>query len=744
MSLKQRLILSLVILFAVMSGVTGIFIHLYQRQNEEARLAVMARSVQQLVLPDLRREMLRGRSDMGIQLTRHFAAFAPLMRISIVDGQGEVVASSDEGLAGRWFSREEKGCGGCHEEVDLRLREGDTIYFRQAFPIENSQACHACHDPGQAYLGCLIMDFSQESYWAFTLREFAGVTAIAGVMFLVAGSVIMMLARHWVLDRLEQLERYLLDYRSGDYHLRVPVERPDEIGRVEECLNRMAEGIEQRDGEKTRLLVEIQAGHEDLTRSERRFRTLAETATDVIFIVDRAFRVVYVNQAGAVLLGMDPERATGFTLAELFPPGHGAMETNVAEVFRTGRNYTAEDVFPFPGKEVRLDTTMTLLPGTDPASDLVFGISRDVTAQRRSQQEREELLRGIILSQKEWQHTFDGITDPIAIFDRDLIILKVNRAYAEFLGRHPRDLVDRTCRAVLPAGVDEEILCPLKEALEGGRAATKEVGDRKTGRIFRLSTFPYAAGGEEISRFIHIAEDITEERDRERRLVVSERLAALGQMASGIAHEINNPLASIAGCADALLRRVEQGKMDAGRFREYLSIIQEEITRCKRITTSMLSFVGGGSYRKGPVDVSGVLEKSLELIGFQGRLRDVAVVRRYGTDLPAVEAGEGELKQVFLTVLTNALDAMHERGSLTLATVLEDGRIVVDITDSGPGISPEDRERIFTPFFTTKSERGGTGLGLFIARRILDLMHGTIEAFSTPGEGTTVRVTIPT
>lgn len=134
--------------------------------------------------------------------------------------------------------------------------------------------------------------------------------------------------------------------------------------------------------------------------------------------------------------------------------------------------------------------------------------------------------------------------------------------------------------------------CPHKQTLAERRSVTEEVHDPKTARTFRVSTFPYYSSQGVLTGSIHIAKDITAEREREVQLIMSDRLAALGQMASGIAHEINNPLASIAGCAEGLLNRVKQGKIDPGLFENYLNIINEEISRCKNITGSILSLCG--------------------------------------------------------------------------------------------------------------------------------------------------------
>ncbi len=157
-----------------------------------------------------------------------------------------------------------------------------------------------------------------------------------------------------------------------------------------------------------------------------------------------------------------------------------------------------------------------------------------------------------------------------------------------------------------------------------------EIRDPKSNKLLRVSTFPYYAPDGAFKGSVHIARDITAEKDQELRLIMSERLASLGQMASGVAHEINNPLASIAGCTEGLLNRVKSGRCDADVCPNYFDIILDEIRRCKSITTSMLSFVRTSSYEKKEVFLAELLDKTVEMVGFQGRLTDVDIVRNYG------------------------------------------------------------------------------------------------------------------
>jgi PAS domain S-box-containing protein len=485
--------------------------------------------------------------------------------------------------------------------------------------------------------------------------------------------------------------------------------------------------------------------------SEQRFRTLAEAASDTIFIVDPQRRIVFVNGTGARLLGRAPESVVGREVAELFPPPAGErMSAGIGQVLATGEAGYREDPFSFPDGEHWLGTTLVALPGGAAGPAGVFGIARDITHQRQAQAERERLIAELqqlitVISQshQEWQSTFDGITDMICILDGSSRFLKVNKAYAAYFGVHPRDIVGQSLPQFGIGGHGPAAAALLLEATRAGSAENQEVLDPRTGRLLRISYYPFASAGAEVDRYVGLAEDVTEAREHGQRLMMSERLAALGQMASGIAHEINNPLASIAGCAEALLGRIERGRIDPTLFREYLGIVHEEVFRCKKITTAMLSFVRQGSYEPAAVRLDEALDRALELVGFQGRLRAVTVERDYPPEVPPVLASEGELRQVLLIVLSNALDAMQDHGALHCRVSAAGGAVTLSIADEGPGITREVLGSIFTPFVTTKAARGGTGLGLSIAKRIIEGFGGTITVESAAGAGTTVRIGMP-
>jgi PAS domain S-box-containing protein len=379
------------------------------------------------------------------------------------------------------------------------------------------------------------------------------------------------------------------------------------------------------------------------------------------------------------------------------------------------------------------------------ANEIALGIEhkRAETERENITRELQKLIDKVKNSQQEWQDTFDNIQDPIYITDADYTIKRANQAFIEFVGKPFSAVLDRKCFDLLQESGEPYQHCPHEALRETGMPMDVEITDPVRKRTLVVSHFPYSLMDGTFGGAVSIIRDVTEEREKEMRLIMAERLGSLGQMAASIAHEINNPLASILGCAEALHLRVKKGRFDAALFEKYLSIVQEEVARCKNITTNMLSVSRSANYEKDTIDINITLQRTIELMGYQGRLKDLQVNKEFAPGLPPLQGNEGDLRQVFIAVITNALDAMNNSGVLTIGTLQEGNTLSITIRDTGPGIPPEQVGRVFDPFFTTKSGQGGTGLGLAIARKIVANYKGDISLSSKQGEGTSVVITLP-
>jgi two-component system NtrC family sensor kinase len=309
----------------------------------------------------------------------------------------------------------------------------------------------------------------------------------------------------------------------------------------------------------------------------------------------------------------------------------------------------------------------------------------------------------------------------------------VGREIFDVLDRQPRDLLKREFDRVFDTGELQQV--------EMESQATGEA------RHYRITKIPMHQDGGAISHVITIGEDITEWRQAQQRLTETEKLAAVGQLAAGVMHEINNPLATILACCEALaLRTADLAPPDRHGYDEYLKIIDTEVQRCRRIVESLLDFSRPKGGDKKPTDVNGVVERTLFLLKHHARFKRLNVVRQLATGLPTVLADHERLIQSFMALMLNALDAMDSRGTLTVRSRFNPDRgdeILLEFIDTGTGIKREDLPKIFEPFFTTKPQGRGTGLGLSICYGIIAEHRGRIDVESQVGVGSNFRVYLP-
>lgn len=305
----------------------------------------------------------------------------------------------------------------------------------------------------------------------------------------------------------------------------------------------------------------------------------------------------------------------------------------------------------------------------------------------------------------------------------------VGRAVFEVLNRQPQDVMREEFDRVFATGemVQAEI--------------TVRAGDPP--RVYRISKIPMWLSGTEVTHVITVGEDITDARAADRRIQQSEKLAAMGQLAAGVMHEINNPLATIGACVAAIEGRLPGS--DAG-VREYLDIVDHEVQRCSHIVGRLLDFArpkGGTEPRVA--NLMELVEQTLFLLKHHATFGRLTVQREYAPDLPPVRVDTEQMIQVFMALLLNAADAMDGQGLVVVRS--RAGRrgdeAIIEIEDEGPGIAPADLERIFEPFYTTKPPGRGTGLGLSICYGIIERHRGHITVESPEGRGTIVRVILP-
>jgi signal transduction histidine kinase len=354
------------------------------------------------------------------------------------------------------------------------------------------------------------------------------------------------------------------------------------------------------------------------------------------------------------------------------------------------------------------------------------------------------LLRALLEGKDQWERTFDAIVDPIALIDRSGLVIRANRGFGRAVDLPLQDIIGQPYKELLGAGDGGD---PVEESLHDGVARTQEVRYALLPGVRQVTASPFTEGG--AADVVVILKDVSERKEQEERILLTSRLADIGQLAAGVAHEINTPLASIALRAESLLKSAEDPRLVAvdsfKNFPRYLKTIDEEIFRCKKIIGGLLDFSRVRPPEVRETDINNIAEKAADLVGHQMKLKQIGVTISLDPELPRVQADDGQIRQALVTLLMNALDATPPGGHVEVATHRGPGdAITLAVTDTGVGIAPEALDKIFSPFFTTKPVGQGTGLGLAICHGIVTSHGGDIRVESELQKGTRVSMILPT
>lgn len=365
---------------------------------------------------------------------------------------------------------------------------------------------------------------------------------------------------------------------------------------------------------------------------------------------------------------------------------------------------------------------------------------------QKLQMQTNELLE----EKKRLDIVVSGMGMGLVLIDESFRVRWMNRTITEWFG-DSGDLMGSVCSEAFGKACRLCSHCPV-QTQSMIREDKKEMISTRTDlhgrtRYYRHLVF-HLHPGKYPSSFLEVIEDITDKREMEAAVVQADKLAAIGLLASGIAHEINNPLGILSIYSEDLKDRMEEEDVDqlvrSGEIHKYLETIDKQIFRCKTIITHLLKFSRKSSETYENTDVHQSMEEIVNLLRHEIRKKQVKMITNYEASYPMVLAGAGEIQQVLLNLITNALDAVSAADTIQVYTKeTQQQQLMIEIADSGEGIAEGDLTRIFDPFFTTKPEGKGTGLGLSICYGIIKRLGGDIQIQSQLGLGTTVTVWLP-
>ncbi|MEA2764833.1 MAG: hypothetical protein QOK07_1237 [Gemmatimonadaceae bacterium] len=506
----------------------------------------------------------------------------------------------------------------------------------------------------------------------------------------------------------------------------------------------------------TKVPVLLSKAQDALRTSELRYRQIVEIANEGIWTIDENSATTFMNGRMAGMLGYSPEEVIGMPLNSIVSKEEQPKAAITIQNGRRGKTERSESAL------IRKDGTelwvsVSSAPRFDSTGQYAGALA--MVTDRTEQREAEVALRQ---SEEKYRQIVETTTDGIVTVDMLGRIVFVNKRFAEMLGYEPQEMIGKPATTFTTTAGHAVADAAFKRRGQGLKDANDSGLVHRNGKeiVVNIAGSPVLdAEGKHVGS-LGVVRDITERTRMQSQLMVSDRMASVGTLAAGVAHEINNPLAAVMGNLDYIAEIVGQL---GGNGRATMSPamrdtwMRDEITtplkdareaaeRVRFIVRDLKIFSRSPTEElKGPVNVKEVMESSLRMAWNEVRHR-ARLVKNYGS-VPDVDANEARLGQVFLNLIVNAAQAIPEGrtedNEIRVTTRLEGNRVVVEVADTGPGIPPEIINRVFDAFFTTKGEGVGSGLGLAICHRIVTDIGGELTVWSEVGAGTVFRVSLP-
>ena len=490
-------------------------------------------------------------------------------------------------------------------------------------------------------------------------------------------------------------------------------------------------------------ITERKKAQEELERKEEYFRAIIEDSSDGIVVISSDGTFTYESPSMERILGIKPEDRIGHNLLELVHPD---------DMDKAAKGFS--QLLKKPGAVLDVEIRVNHSDGSthilevngknlidNPVVNGVVANFRDITERKAMENELRE-------SEERLHSYLENSPDVICVINLEGIITYINGAAERVIGYTRNELIGKNfMEAGIVAPVDVQKPTQWMENREAERyvGATEMELIKKDGtHIFvEASSFPMLSTDEsKPTEIISIIRDVTDRNTMEKQLLLAGRLAAVGELAAGVAHELNNPLTSIQGFSQFLARNADLDNS----VKDDIEIIYQEAQRATKITANLLSFARKHEPEKKSMSINEAIEQSVELNAYRMKVNNVEIETELEPDLPSTLGDFHQLEQVFVNIMNNAEHAMteaHGGGKIIIKSESINNIIRISFIDNGPGMSENDIKRVFDPFYTTKDVGKGTGLGLSICFGIIESHNGSLHAINNADQGATFIVELP-
>jgi histidine kinase len=687
--------------------------------------------------------MLNSRDDIT-QIIANIAKQPEIENIRIYNKAGQIKYSSRPAEVDQITNIEAEACYICHRTdppLEALALEKRVRFFRSArgyrllgiiTPIGNDPGCAtgACHihPTGKKILGALDVVVSLEHTDQEILSAEKNMVAFTGFVFLATSSIILVFLMRFVNRPIKKLIEGTRRIARGDYATTVDLRRPDEMGLLAGAIDQMGGDIAKQQSE--------------LNKQRDEYQNLFESVPCLITVQDSDYRLLRYNNEFARRFA---PRSGDYCYHAYKNRDRRCDPCPVEKTFNDGLSHQAEE------SGVNKDGTPShWIVRTTPIKDdngrivAAMEISHDITERRQLEIELEK-------SEENYHAVFSNIPNPVFVLAlEEFTILDCNHSVLEVYGYHESDLVQSS---FLNLFLSEE------RALYSARMTTAKVLNQvrhlhRSGRMLfvniRISPSQYS--GRNV--LLITISDITKRLETEQQLIQASKMATLGEMATGIAHELNQPLSVIKTTSTFFTRKLDRDEsIDPQILKTMLSKVDGNVDRAARIINHMRQFARKSDLELHAVQINDVLHSAFEIFSQQLKVRGIEMQWDLCADLPKIQADPQRLEQVFINLLINARDAIEEKWNrhgrndqpdfIRIRTELCGHQVVCRICDTGPGVPQNLRKKIFEPFFTTKEVGKGTGLGLSISYGIVMECQGQIQVEPHEPQGTCFVMTFP-
>ena len=743
-SLITSLILAVGLTLLVCIAAWAFFSIRYQKQRLLNEKVILTERLSNTIRLGTHYAMMLNSGEDIDRIIRNISRQKEIAYIRIYNKEGLVRFSNRETETGRRTTIDSEACRICHRqdppptelplEARIRMLPVDTDGQRMMgliSPILNEPGCTgSCHvhSPETSVLGLLDVVVSLHE----TDREIGvvqnGVIGLAVLIFLFTSVLIGLFILRFVNQPIRKLIHETRRIAQGDYSRSIDAEESFEMEQLAEAINDMAKQIESK--------------QDELNKQTDRFRQLFEQVPCAITVQDRNYRLIEYNQEFEDTFA---PKAGDFCYYAYKGRTEKCENCPVERTFRDGGTHYSEEAGLTKSGEPAHWIVRTS-PIRDEAGEIVAAMEMclDITHSRILEKQLQE-------AEKNYHDIFNNIPNPVFVLHKEsLKILDCNHSVLTVYGLEPGELLSSS---FLDLFLDED-KSDYSARIRGGRVINQARQRHKDGRTLyvNIRVSPSQYRNQEV--LLVTTGDITKRLEAEQQLIQASKMATLGEMASGVAHELNQPLAVIKTAGSILMKKLRQSALPVDETLLNVSIkIDANVDRAANIIDHMRQFARKYDTRLEPTQINQVIEKAFEMFDQQFTVRGIETDWSLDPRLPVIMAEPNRLEQVFVNLFINARDALEGKGRLhvevkndkrvRIVTRLEKAAVHVEICDTGVGIPPAIAQKIFEPFFTTKEVGKGTGLGLSISYGIVSELGGEIFVKPGPGGGACFVIRFP-